>query len=343
MGFRGCANTTLEYGGAGPCRGYLMGAREGTGLLQLLTLMVQARVSTGIYALGTASNAYRSAVTYARNRKQGRSFRQALNPRAEVIPIIEHPDVARMLMSMKCQIDAARALVALLGKLQADGANTETGANPLIALFTPIIKAHLSDQAWDVCTTAIQVHGGNGYLKDHGIEQAARDVKVLSIWEGTNYIQSQYLLRDALGLGLRSKARALFVEMIRESLSDDKIHPDAVGLRDELQPRLAAWEECLDQIARWTRDGQLEEVPKIAVRFQKLTSQLTFAWLLLRSASAAMSLLRDSNEGLHGFLRGKIASAKYYYKEVVPEFDASAIIIMKWVPEVGISADLFDY
>lgn len=337
MGFRGCANPTLEYGIAGPTRGLLMGGREGVGLLQLLTLMIQARVSTGIYALGNAANAYRSAVLYARERKQGRSFRQTMNWRAPVVPIIEHPDVQRMLLSMKSQVEAGRALIALLGSYQAEHAavcvqdpksDNSARLSRLINLLTPIIKAYLSDQAWRVCETAIQVHGGNGYLRDYAVEQAARDVKVLSIWEGTNYIQSQYLIRDVFGLGVRSSARADFVAEVQATLDDPGLAPELSGLRDELSGHLADWGACLDRIAEWTKAGALEEVPKIASRFLVVTAQLTSAWLLLRCASAANVRLGDGGDGRERFLKGKVASAHFFYRNVMPDFAASVSAIL---------------
>lgn len=337
MGFRGCANATLDYGRSGTTRGFLMGGREGVGLLQLLTLMIQARVSTGIYALGTAADAYRSSVLYAQQRLQGRSFRQTMNWRAPPVAIIEHPDVQRMLLSMKCQVEGGRALIALLGAYQADLARSAASTDKseetarltrLINLLTPIIKAYLSDQAWRICETAIQVHGGNGYLRDYPVEQAARDVKVLSIWEGTNYIQAQYLLRDVFGLGVRSSARTDFVAAIRETLDDPGVAEGVAGLRDALRDHLDAWSACLDRIAEWTKAGVLEEIPKIATRFLAVTGQLTVAWLLLRSASAASRRLGSEDGRNADFLKGKVASAQYFYRNVMPEFTATVAAIL---------------
>jgi alkylation response protein AidB-like acyl-CoA dehydrogenase len=217
MGFRGCVNANLTFGADGPCHAYLLGGRENEGLRHLMTLMSQARISTGIYALGLASSAYLNAVAYARGRVQGKSYTQSLNGRAPSVPILEHADVQRMLLTMKSAVEGCRSLVALLGDYEAALLLAQAEPDPasapraqrykgLIDMLTPIVKAYCSDQAWRICELAIQVYGGNGYLRDHYVERCARDVKVLSIWEGTNYIQSQFLIRDGLGwvLNLRS-------------------------------------------------------------------------------------------------------------------------------------------
>jgi acyl-CoA dehydrogenase len=331
MGFNGCANATLTFGEGGETRGFLLGNRLGAGLPQLMELMTQARISTGIYALGISSLAYARAVRYAERRRQGRSFTQALNWRAPVLPIADHADVQRMLLEMRWRVEGGRALLCLLGDCQAKQAGLEGEAArrhaTLTNMLTPLVKAYNSDQGWQVCELAIQVHGGNGYLRDHGVEQAARDVKVLSIWEGTNYIQSQYLIRDALGLGMRPLAREALIEAIDTTLGEAGAAAHFPAQCESLRAASDAWCRGLDRIAHWARTGSLEEVPKIATRFLELTAQLVLGWLLLRSAAVAAAKLAKPDPGDTRFLRAKIATMRFYFASKLGCYAARAAIL----------------
>lgn len=211
MGFRGCANTLLTFGEEVPTEAYLLGEFEGRGLQQLMVMMKPARISTGIFALGLASLAYETAHAYAQTRVQGKQFDQSMSARAPSLPIAEHPDVRRMRLEMAGYTMGCRALIARLGHDEtvladatADPQARKT-AEDLAEVLLPLVKAYTSDSAWRVCETAIQTMGGAGYTRDYPAQQAARDCKVLSIWEGTNHIQSLFLLRDKLGLCLRSQ------------------------------------------------------------------------------------------------------------------------------------------
>ncbi|MCM3500164.1 hypothetical protein M3669_12900, partial [Staphylococcus capitis] len=145
-----------------------------------------------------ASSAYLHAVEYAGRRLQGRPIERASNTNAARVAIVEHADVQRMLVDMKSRVDGCRGLLGKLAATATRAAMLEAtpDADPaeierhrkLQLLLTPICKAFISDQAWRICETAIQVHGGLGYTDASPVEQNARDVKILSIWEGTNYI-----------------------------------------------------------------------------------------------------------------------------------------------------------
>lgn len=338
MGFRGCANPTLDFSSGGLTRGYLLGKTEGAGLLQLLTLMIQARVSTGIYALGMAARAYREALVYARQRRQGRSFEKTMNWRAPALPIIQHPDVQRMLLSMKSRLDGARALILELGRLQALEADLirqkvdpERSARlgRQIKLFTPLIKAYISDQAWRVSEYAIQVLGGNGYLKNHTVEQCARDVKILSIWEGTNYIQSQYLVRDVLGLGRSDKIVADIGDLFADVLNRAPVGSEIDRMRSAFAEAWGVWKNCVARIAEHVERDRLNEIPKVSVRMLEMTAQLFMSWLHIRLADAALSRLSSADGGERSaFYSGKLQSAKFWFSSFLPEFEASAKVIL---------------
>jgi acyl-CoA dehydrogenase len=341
MGFHGCVNANLSFGADGPCHAYLLGGRENQGLHQLMTLMSQARISTGVYALGLASSAYLNAVGYARGRVQGKSYAQSLNARAPSVPIIEHADVQRMLLTMKSSVEGCRSIVALLGEYETElllaqgepdqpaSAERARRCQGLLNMMTPIVKAYCSDQAWRTCELAIQVHGGNGYLRDHYVERCARDVKVLSIWEGTNYIQSQFLIRDGLGLGLQSTVYRAFCEEI------DAFILEAAGFEAETRPLAAcleAWKACVGRVAGWARTGRLVEIPKVSTRFLELTAELIVAWQLLRLATADAS---DAERA------SRMASARFFLANVLPLAHAKAQIILSETSSFDLDTAIF--
>jgi acyl-CoA dehydrogenase len=170
MGLSGCPNTHLRFGEGGVTRGYLLGNRANVGLLQMQMLMRKARIGTGQLALAMASSAYLHSLRYARRRIQGPRFDQSSNPSAPRVAIIEHLDVQRMLLEMKAKVEGCRSLllkISVLGtKLQQvvyeqgsrDGAEARRYAG-LALMLSPVAKAYASDEAWNIATLAIQVHG----------------------------------------------------------------------------------------------------------------------------------------------------------------------------------------
>lgn len=337
MGFKGCANTHLTFGKNGPCRAYLMGDRENVGLLQFLTLMNQARISTGVYALGMASSAYLNALDYANRRLQGKRFQESFNPRAERVNIIDHADVQRMLLEMKAKAEGCRALVArltlsesLLAIYKDDPEKEHQVAQQqgLVNLLTPVVKAYISDQAWRICELAIQTCGGQGYLRHMGIEQYARDIKVLSIWEGTNYIQSQDLIRDKLGMGNQSKLYRIYQQQLDSLLAKASDFPQFESLFAQLKTSHQHLDEALQQVGAWVKAKQLERIPTFSTRILHLMGDVTLAWLLLDAATVASSALsQPQRRHSEGFYQGKIDSARYFILNELPRSAATLQVI----------------
>ncbi|WP_199243992.1 acyl-CoA dehydrogenase [Bacterioplanes sanyensis] len=328
MGFKGCANTHLTFGKNGPCRAYLMGERENVGLLQFLTLMNQARISTGVYALGMASSAYLNALHYSSTRLQGKRFQESFNPRADRVNIIEHADVQRMLLEMKSKVEGCRALIARLTLSESylsiyqqdvDKEQECTHHQGLMNLLTPVVKAYISDQAWRICELAIQTCGGQGYLKHTGIEQYARDIKVLSIWEGTNFIQSQDLIRDKLGMGNQSKLYRIYQQQVDATLARASDFPALKPLVEQLTLSYQHLDQCLQQVGQWVKSKQLERIPTFSTRILHLMGDVTIGWLLLDGAMAATSALTQADKKhSDAFYRGKLHSAQYFILNELP-------------------------
>lgn len=345
MGLHGCATAQLSFGDGGPCQAYLLGERENIGLRQLSTMMHMARISTGIYALGLANRAYMSAAAYANERVQGTSFKEAFNPRAKKVTIMQHVDVRRMLLEMKSKVEGCRALIHKLTFHQSWVTNIQfTAPNPaehsdelketfkyhesLVHLLTPIVKAYTSDQAWRIAELAIQVFGGHGYISDHPVEQVARDVKILSIWEGTSFIQSADLMKDKLAMGRSSKLLALYKQEVENSIDNNR---QAGVLNKETEALAQALEIFVATHAlmgTWVRERKLELIFAISTRFLEMMAEVTLSWLLLDAAVVASTKLENLEDPQdEAFYKGKIASAQFYVNNVLPGVKSKAEII----------------
>ncbi|TFH42089.1 MAG: acyl-CoA dehydrogenase, partial [Chrysiogenales bacterium] len=194
MGIRASATCALSFGDNGDCYAELLG-EERQGMKIMFQLMNEARISVGIQGLAAASAAYLHALDYARERVQGVNLMQIMNPDAPHVPIIEHADVRRMLLWMKSHVEGMRALVYYCGLCYDKNENLPDGEERekwrgMLELLTPVCKAFCTDIGFRVTEEAIQVYGGYGYCQDYPGEQLMRDVKIASIYEGTNGIQA---------------------------------------------------------------------------------------------------------------------------------------------------------
>jgi acyl-CoA dehydrogenase len=345
MGLHGCATTQLSFGLDAPSQGYLLGDRENIGLRQLMTMMNLARIATGIYALGMASSAYLNAAEYASQRIQGTNFKQSFNPKAPRVPIIDHIDVKRMLLEMKSKVEGCRALIvklcyhqSLLTNIEVKQQNSlisvEEGVSQtyhhqsLVNLLTPIVKAYTSDQAWKVAELAIQVYGGHGYISDHPVEQYARDIKVLSIWEGTNFVQSADLFRDKLAMGRHSKLLVIYQQEIEQFLASIQSFPNFDVHKARLKEALDCLSETHQLMGNWIREQKMELIFAVSTRFLEMMAEVTLGWLLLDSAVVARrALLELQDDTDKAFYEGKITSAMFFINNTMPGVFGKAEII----------------
>ncbi len=336
MGIKASATAVLNFGDDDNCIGELVGTEEQKGMAQMFHLMNYARIGVGVQGLAVASSAYLNALDYAKERKQGPSIKQWKDAAAPRVAIIDHPDVRRMLLDMKARVEGIRALVVKLS-LHLDKANAATGddaANTYhqgqVDLLVPLVKAYGSDQAFQVCATAIQTLGGAGYLKDHPIEQYARDAKIFSIYEGTNHIQALDLVGRKLGQrgGANLQAFLKDVQTFAASLKEHPTYKDAAA-------HLAAAAETIMSTAMrfmgWFGGGKMEMVPLAANRFLEMMSETAIGWLLLDAAviadKAAEALPADHAD--RAFYTGKRYAALYYAANVVATVPQKAQMIGK--------------
>jgi alkylation response protein AidB-like acyl-CoA dehydrogenase len=210
MGIHGSVTTTMKFGENGTCEGYLIGKRR-EGISIMFEIMNEERIVVGQQGQALAATAYGLALRYAKARLQGSSIAKGKSITEEKVAIIEHPDVRRMLLQVKAQGEAARALLfhtgLLIDREERASGEEKVRISRRIALLTPICKAWGSEIGFQACSTAMQVFGGYGYIKEYGVEQLVRDARIACVYEGTNGIQAIDLLfrkvaRDA-GEGLK--------------------------------------------------------------------------------------------------------------------------------------------
>jgi alkylation response protein AidB-like acyl-CoA dehydrogenase len=327
MGLNGSSTAQLNFGENDGCVGELVGTIEHNGMQQMFKLMNYARIGTGLQGLALASSAYLNALDYSYERKQGSSMKAWKDPNAPRVPIVEHPDVRRMLLDMKSRVEGIRALLVKLS-WHIDQARAGEGDAAKVAyhkgqvdLLTPLAKAYGSDQGFQVCITAIQTFGGAGYLKDHPVEQYARDAKVFSIYEGTNHIQAMDLVGRKLGQNGGANAQA-FLGDIAKFVAENKSHPQIGKAVEELGRASEALGGTVMQLLGWFQAGKMEMVPLAANRFLEMASETVVGWLLLDQARIAA----DKDDP---FYKGKVQSALYFARNVLPAVKFKAELIAR--------------
>ena len=337
MGIHASATCALAFGEKGQCQGWPLGGEPradeepGAGMQKMFVFMNGARISVGTQSLGVASTAYLNALEYARTRLQGAHFKSGRGDKGAV-PIIMHPDVRRMLIDMKAQVEGCRALllhaVMLEDRaLQADGPAAEA-LHEDFSLFIPLVKAHLSDVALHVTSTALQVYGGAGYTRDFPAEQYYRDARIFPIYEGTNGIQAL----DLVGRKLSQSGGAL-IQRLLKSIGEAQARVKATsGYEREAQAlgqALAALQKVLGQYMAFFASGRMDQILVSATRFLELLSRAVCAWLLLEGALIAEAALKgiSADNRDRDFYLGKIGSARYYARNLLPPLTGLADVI----------------
>ena len=213
MGLHASPTCALNFGDNDGCVGYLCG-QENMGLAHMFQMMNQARINTGVSGMTLASTAYLNALAYTKERIQGSDI---AGRKEGFVPIIDHPDIRRMLLWMKAMVDGMRSMIYMTAfwsdlALELQDDEEKARYNNLIDFLTPIVKAYASDMGFRVCENAVQCLGGYGYCKEYPLEQYLRDVKIMSLYEGTNGIQSI----DLLGRKMNMKGGAAFEAFMSE-------------------------------------------------------------------------------------------------------------------------------
>jgi alkylation response protein AidB-like acyl-CoA dehydrogenase len=294
MGIHASPTCVLSFGDHDDCVGELIGEEMG-GIVAMFTMMNNARLNVGLQGVQVAERATQRAVAYARERIQSA---RAGSPSREPVAIVEHPDVRRMLMRMKAQTQAARALVYYaFGQLDRGRAG-DTAAQARVELLTPLAKAHGTDLGNEVASLGIQVHGGMGYIEETGAAQHFRDARIFPIYEGTNGIQAADLVGRKLTMDNGGTLFALIEEM-----RGDAEHRELCRLI-----------EACDEVARYLLAAETDDRLAASYPFLTMLSVAVCGWLMEEQGRVAVR-----SEGDPHFLKMKAAAARFYVEQLVPE------------------------
>jgi len=320
MGIHGSPTCSLSFGESGGCRGILLGEPH-SGMAKMFQMMNEARIGCGTQACGVVSSAYDTALAYAKERVQGAPL---TDRRGEAVTIVHHEDVRRMLMKLKAGSEAMRAFVAYLF-FHADVAEHDPDPEARqrsfhrMEILTPLVKAYNTDFGYQLTRDAIQVLGGSGYCSDFPVEQYARDIKILSIWEGTSYIQSLDLVGRKLGIA----QGAVFKEWIEEVMGFAQTNAEDPDFGRDFGLLAKAAGMVGDNARRFAgffKEGRISLVPMYSTRFLENFAETVLANLLLEQGLIARDRLAAG--GLtasdQSFYRGKVASAQFFCRNILP-------------------------
>ncbi|MCB9989787.1 MAG: acyl-CoA dehydrogenase [Rhodospirillales bacterium] len=304
LGIHASPTCTMQYGDAGGAVGWLIG-KENEGLKNMFIMMNNARLCVGLQGVALAERAYQKALSYAKERVQGTRIDQKDGGK---VAIIEHPDVRRMLMRMKTQIEAGRALALESGLLLDLAKAGDQDAAARVNLLTPVVKAWCTDMANEVAALGVQVHGGMGFIEETGAAQFIRDARILSIYEGTNGVQAQDLYVQKL---LRDKGAAM-----QSWIADAQTHITKAQEHKELAAAAGSLQAALEQL---TEAGGLiasygaYEGAAVSVPYLRLFGHVAGGAMLCRSALAGLVCGDDV------LAESKRLSFAFYMAHILPE------------------------
>jgi len=343
LGIHASPTAVLAYGDNGGATGYLIG-EENRGLEYMFIMMNQARFSVGMEGVGLSERAYQRAVAYARDRVQGKA--PGAEKAAKAGPIIDHPDIRRMLMTMRAHTEAMRAVgyvtaAAVDNARHAPEAATRAQHQAFVDLMIPIVKGWCTETAQEVTSLGVQVHGGMGYIEETGAAQHYRDARIITIYEGTTGIQANDLIgrKTARDGGATARLVAAQIDKVSAHLaSQGDSSLNAIGLR--LAAATASLQSATDWVVQ-TYATQSRIAHAGSVPYLKLWGLVAGGWQLARSAKIAADRLQAGN-GDPAFMRAKIATALFYAECLLPQADALAQSVVNGsATALALSADQF--
>ena len=324
MGMKASVTCVMNFDDA---TGWLVGEPH-RGMAAMFTMMNTERLAVGIQGLGIAEAAYQNAAAYARERLQGRSVAGARDPEKAADPIIVHPDVRRMLLTMRAYAEGMRALglwvAQALDRRDCDPDPEARGAaDEFVSLMTPVIKALFTDLGVECASLGIQVFGGHGYIREHGMEQYLRDARIGPIYEGTNGIQALDLVGRKLPMRSGELAERFFAP-VEEFIAAGHAQP---ALAEFIRP-LATALDRLRGVTDWIiRAGATdpEESAAGATEYLRLFGLVALGYMWARSAAVALPAA-DGAEA--AFYRAKLNLARFYLQRLLPQTEALAGAIL---------------
>ncbi|MCC7055007.1 MAG: acyl-CoA dehydrogenase C-terminal domain-containing protein [Gemmatimonadaceae bacterium] len=323
--------------------GWLVGETN-KGMRGMFTMMNAARLAVGMQGLGISEVAYQNAVSYAKDRLQGRSLTGPKNPAGPADPLIVHPDVRRMLMTIRAFNEGARALSLWVGthidlhEKHPDPA-VRKDADDFVALMTPIVKAYFTDMGSECANMAMQIYGGHGYIREYGMEQFVRDARIAQIYEGANGIQAL----DLVGRKLPAEGGRFlrfFFHPLSERLQRTVADPQLREFAEPLSKIFARLQQATQFVAMKAL-GNPDEAGAASSDYLRLFGLVALGDMWLRMAEAAYTRL-PAADGDRLFLETKIHTARFYFTKVLPEAHGLFARIMAGAaPVMALEADAF--
>ncbi len=320
MGIHGGSTCSMSLGSQGTCRGLLLG-EENKGLQIMFHMMNETRLFTGFQAFTNASAAYLYALDYAKQRIQGRSLTRNKDGERPLVPIIEHPDVRRMLISMRARVDGMRSLIYYVQSLVeksrlAESDEKKEDYEDLVDFLTPVVKTYCAEHGFNVCIDAIQVFGGAGYTRDYPVEQLARDCKITSIYEGTSGIQALDLVGRKLGM----KDGAVFglvMAAIRQRTSIAGKNSELSALAEKVDAVTDALEVAVNSLKSRKKTDMSGAFARSHTMLDA-TGDVVLAWMHLWRSQVALEKLETQGEKTRIFLIGIVKTAEFFIDNVLP-------------------------
>ncbi|MBC2666283.1 acyl-CoA dehydrogenase C-terminal domain-containing protein [Novosphingobium flavum] len=325
MGIHGSPTCQLEFDES---VGWLVGEAN-RGLEAMFAMMNTERVSVGMQGLGVGEAAYQSAVWYAKDRIQGRALSGAQQPAKAADPIIVHPDVRRMLMTMRAYNEGCRALAAWVARAldaehHATEAEVKQRAGDFVALMTPVVKALFTDLGHETAQLAMQVYGGHGYIRESGVEQFARDARIAMIYEGTNGVQALDLVGRKLPAHNGRSLRSLFhpvAAFIEENGGEGPLQPMVQGL----EKAFGALQLATATVAeRGLKDP--EEAGAASTDYLRLMGLVAMGYCFAKAARISVAQLAAGSEEA-SFYDAKLKTARFFFDRVLPQATACFLAI----------------
>jgi butyryl-CoA dehydrogenase len=326
LGYRGAPITQLAFGENDDCRGWLVGEAN-KGLSYMFQMMNGARIDVGLGAACISSAAYYASLEYAKERPQGRKL-SSKDPLSPQIPIIEHPDVKRMLLFQKAIIEGSLSLLMQCSRYHdmekvSEGEDHEN-YNLLLELLTPVAKTYPSEMGILSCSQAIQILGGYGYCDEFPVEQYYRDVRIHPIHEGTTGIQGMDLLGRKMMMK-KGKAGQLYLAEVRKAIATAQADTELKPLALELEKAVGSLESVTGHLAGIAMKGNQEMFLADATLYLEFFGIIAIAWQWLMQATVAKKAL--AGELLPGdvnFYNGKIYTYRYFFGYELPKIEGLA-------------------
>ena len=313
MGIKGSATCVLNFDDA---VGYMIGPKN-KGLNSMFTMMNLERIVVGIQGLGISETAYQNSLSYAKERKQGKTHNSKSSNGAD--NIIEHADIRKSLLNMKSIIEGERALCFWLSQqtevsLYHENTKVREEASDFVSLMTPVVKTMFTDLGMEITSDAMQVHGGYGYTKDQGIEQLYRDNRITPIYEGTNSVQAIDLVFRKV---LTNRTLEKFISLLQNEIKDYNGNVELKRLSNILKEKI----KLLLDFSKWLDDklkNQKDDVSAACNDFLKVLGYvaLGFSWLKMTKVSI------DNSSKNKNFYEEKINTAKYFFDKILPRIDS---------------------